>query len=94
MLQATSKRKIPIRRCTGCGEHFPKSELIRILRAKEGDIVLDLTGKLSGRGAYICRRVSCLRKARKGKRIESALSCSIPEQIYERMEKELTEGDV
>ncbi len=91
MQQVTPKRKIPIRRCTGCGEHFPKADLIRILRTKDETIVLDLTGKLSGRGAYICRRPDCFRKARKGRRIESALECSIPESVYADMEKELIE---
>ena len=85
-------RKIPTRRCTGCGEHFPKNTLIRVLRTPEGEIVLDLTGKKSGRGAYVCKSVSCLKKARKSKRIEASLECSIPEEVYERMEEELTVG--
>ena len=84
------ERKIPERRCTGCGNHFPKSTLIRVLRTPEGEIVLDLTGKKSGRGAYICKSLDCLKKARRARRIESSLDCSIPEAVYERMEEELT----
>ncbi len=65
-----------------------------MLRTAEGTIVLDLVGKMSGRGAYICHTVTCLRRARKGRRMESALGCSIPEPIYERMERELMDSDV
>ena len=82
-------RKQPVRRCTGCGEHFPKKELIRVLRTTDGEIVLDLTGKKSGRGAYICKSVACLKKARKAKRLESSLECAIPDEVYEKLEKEL-----
>lgn len=86
-------KKVPTRRCTGCGEHFPKSELIRVLRTPEGEIVIDLKGKMSGRGAYICKNVSCLKKARKARRIEASLECSIPEEVYIRMEEELSVGN-
>lgn len=88
--QTIKERKLPERRCTGCGEHFPKNTLIRILKTPEGEIVLDLTGKRSGRGAYICRNTDCLKKARRARRIEGSLECSIPDEIYARMEEELT----
>ena len=86
------KRKIPERQCLGCNEHKPKLELIRVLRSPEGEISLDLTGKKSGRGAYICKNPACLKKAIKGRRIESALECQIPREVYDRMEEELTVG--
>ena len=85
-------RKTPTRRCTGCGEHFPKNTLIRVLRTPEGEIILDLVGKKSGRGAYICKSSSCLKKARRAKRLEASLECAIPDEVYERMEEELTGG--
>ena len=85
-------RKQPMRRCTGCGEHFPKKELIRVVRTPEGEIVLDEVGKKSGRGAYICKNASCLKKARKARRLESSLECSIPDEVYERLEEELAVG--
>lgn len=85
-------RKIPTRRCTGCGEHFPKNTLIRVLRTPEGEVVLDLTGKKSGRGAYICKSASCLKKARRSKRIETSLGCTVSQELYEKMEEELTVG--
>lgn len=85
-------RKTPTRRCTGCGEHFPKNTLIRVLRTPEGEVILDLTGKKNGRGAYICKSAACLKKARKSKRIESSLECAISDELYERMEEELTVG--
>ncbi len=88
----TVTRKLPERKCTGCQGRFPKPELVRVLRTPEGVIVLDTTGKKSGRGAYICKNSSCLKKARKARRLETALECAIPDEIYERMEEELTVG--
>lgn len=85
-------RKIPTRRCTGCGEHFPKNTLIRVLRTPEGEIILDLTGKKNGRGAYICKNAACLKKARKSRRIESSLDCRISDELYTKMEEEFTVG--
>ena len=87
-----SLKKIPVRRCVGCGEHFPKGELVRVLRTPEGEITLDLTGKKSGRGAYICKKAACLKKARKSRRIETSLECPIPEAVYDRMEEEISHG--
>ena len=89
---ADAVRKIPTRRCTGCGEHFPKNTLIRVLRTPEGEILLDLTGKKNGRGAYICKSASCLKKARKSRRIETSLGVAISEELYEKMEEERTVG--
>lgn len=86
----TVTKKVPTRRCTGCGEHFPKNQLVRVLRTPDGEIVLDDTGKRSGRGAYVCRSAACLKKARKARRLESALECSIPDEIYDRLQEELT----
>lgn len=88
-MTGTTVKKIPTRRCTGCGEHFPKNILIRVLRTPEGEVTLDLTGKKSGRGAYICKNAACLKKARKSKRIEISLECKISDELYSRMEEEL-----
>ena len=92
-MQTIRPRKQPERRCIGCGEHFLKKELIRIVRQPNGEIALDLTGKLSGRGAYVCPRLACLRRARKARRAESALECAIPEEVYDQMEAELDRED-
>jgi hypothetical protein len=89
--QALTPRKIPERRCIGCGERFPKSALIRVVRAPDGTISLDRTGKKSGRGAYLCHNVECLRRARKANRLSQNLECEIPAEIYDKMEAELTE---
>lgn len=86
-------KKIPMRQCLGCNEHKPKNELLRVLRTPEGEIALDFTGKRSGRGAYICKSVSCLKKARKSGRIGRSLGCEIPEGVYDRMEKELSDNE-
>ena len=85
-------KKQPERRCAGCGEHFPKKELIRVVRAPDGNIELDLVGKKSGRGVYVCKKLDCFKKARKARRFETALECLIPEEVYERLTEELTVG--
>lgn len=82
-------KKIPVRQCTGCGEHLPKTELLRVVRTPEGEIVLDRTGKRAGRGVYLCAKSACLKKARKAKRLESALTCLIPDDVYVRLEEEI-----
>lgn len=83
------QKKIPVRMCSGCGEHFPKKDLVRVVRAADGTISVDLTGKKSGRGAYICKSVDCLRKARKARRLERGFACQIPEEVYNRLEEEI-----
>lgn len=82
-------KKIPLRVCTGCGEAKPKKELIRILRTPEGEVVVDATGKKNGRGAYICCRAECFRKARKSKALERSLKVEIPQEMLDTLEKEL-----
>ena len=92
---ANKVKKIPMRQCLGCNEHKPKSELLRIVRppedssSEESSVALDMTGRKSGRGAYICRDVKCLRRVRKSRRIESTLEVSIPESVWDAMEAEL-----
>lgn len=83
-------KRVPMRMCTGCGQMFPKRELVRVVRAADGTVSLDLTGKKSGRGAYLCRNLECFRKARKTRKMERGLAVQIPEQVYDAMEQELT----
>ena len=89
-MQGNKTRKIPERRCLGCGESFPKKELLRIVRMAEGGVELDFTGKKSGRGAYTCKKLSCFKKARKAKRFEFNLETVIPDEVYLALESELT----
>lgn len=84
-------KKVPERQCLGCNEHKPKKELLRVVRTPEGEILLDFTGKKSGRGAYICRDAACLKRARKSKRIDRALDVTVPDEVYDRMEGELSD---
>lgn len=86
------QKKIPMRRCLGCMESKPKKELIRVVRSSEGELSIDFTGKKNGRGAYICKSRECFQKAVKSKRFERAFQCEIPEEIWENLEKELTDG--
>ncbi len=83
------QRKIPLRMCLGCNEMKPKKELLRVVKSPEGDISLDLTGRKSGRGAYICHSLDCLRLARKKRSLERAFSCKIENEVYDAMEGEL-----
>ncbi len=85
------QRKIPLRKCTGCNEMKPKREIVRVVKNKEGEISLDLTGKKAGRGAYICNNAQCLKMARKNRGLERAFSCKIPDEVYDELEKSLTE---
>ena len=87
--QGAPARKIPMRQCLGCNQHKPKKELLRVVRSPEGDVSLDFVGKKSGRGAYICHDVKCLRRVRKSRRLENVLSAPISEEVYNQMEQEL-----
>ncbi len=78
-------KKQPVRMCTACREGKPKKELVRVVKSPEGEISVDLTGKKSGRGAYICPKKECLEKAQKQKSLERAFECSIPPEVYERL---------
>lgn len=84
-------KRIPLRKCTGCGEMKPKKELLRIVRSPEGEIARDTTGRMPGRGAYICPDAACLRTAHKAHRLEKAFAAAVPEEVYLRLEKELSE---
>ncbi|MBR0348958.1 MAG: YlxR family protein [Acutalibacteraceae bacterium] len=83
------KKKIPLRKCTGCGEMKPKKELVRVVKTPEDEVLMDLTGRVNGRGAYICPNAQCLKIARKSKRIERSFQMQIPDEIYDKMEEEL-----
>lgn len=87
------KRKVPLRKCTGCQEMKSKKELIRIVRNDEGEFSLDSTGKKQGRGAYICPDIQCLEKAQKSKGLERSFKTSVPQDVYEELKKELAENN-
>ena len=81
-------KKIPMRQCIGCGEMKSKKEMMRVLKTIEDAIVLDVTGKKNGRGAYLCVSEECLKKARKNKGLERSFKMSIPADVYDALEKE------
>ena len=81
-------KKIPLRQCIGCGEMKGKKEMMRVLKTAEDEICLDITGKKNGRGAYLCKQKDCLQKARKNKGLERSFKMSIPEDVYNMLEKE------
>ena len=80
-------KKIPMRRCTGCGEMKEKKSLIRIVRTPDGTIQIDRTGKLNGRGAYLCDDLACLRAARKRRSLQRSLDTPIPDEIFDELER-------
>ena len=82
-------KKIPQRKCVGCGEMKSKKDLIRVVRSPEGDISLDLTGKKAGRGAYVCPDKECITKAYKGHRLEKALEKQVNDDVYKKLLEEL-----
>ena len=82
-------KKIPLRQCVGCGEMKSKKEMMRVLKTPEDEIVLDLTGKKNGRGAYLCADSECLKKAEKSKGLERSLKTAILKEIYEQLEEEM-----
>lgn len=90
-------KKIPMRKCVGCGEMFPKKELVRVVKTKTGEengqetytVSLDRTGKAAGRGAYICKKAKCLEAAVKAKRLQRAFECQIPEEVFKKMAAEI-----
>ena len=91
-------KKIPMRKCAGCNEMKPKKELVRVVRTPEGEILLDTTGKKSGRGVYVCHNLNCLKAAQKAKRLEHSLSSDefkvvIPQEVYSRLEEELSRDE-
>ena len=86
------QKKIPQRQCMGCRERRAKRELIRVVRTPEGNVNLDFGGKLNGRGAYICPQSQCLKKALRSKALDRSLEVTIPEEVYQRLEKEMEDS--
>ena len=84
-------KKIPLRQCVGCMEMKEKKSMMRVLKTPEGDIVLDVTGKKNGRGAYLCKCMECLKKAQKNKGLERSFKMSLSSEIYTGLEKEFAE---
>lgn len=74
-------KKVPIRKCLGCGEHFEKRNLVRVVKNKEGQVALDKTGRMNGRGAYICNQSSCLESALKKKALQRALETQLTDDV-------------
>jgi uncharacterized protein len=87
------QKRVPMRMCAGCGQMKTKKELVRVVKSPEQEISLDLTGRKPGRGAYVCKNIDCLKAARKARRFEKAFSCKIPEEVYDRMEEEISQNE-
>ena len=81
-------KKIPLRQCVGCNEMKSKKDLLRVLKTAEDEVLLDTTGRLNGRGAYLCKNADCLKRAIKQRGIERSLKMNIDKSVYEKLEKE------
>ena len=79
------QKKIPMRQCMGCRERRAKRELIRVVRCTDGAVQLDFSGKLNGRGAYLCPNAECLKKAVRSKALDRSLEVTIPQEVYDRL---------
>ena len=86
------QKKIPQRQCMGCRERKNKRELLRVVRCTDGSVRLDFSGKLSGRGAYVCPNPECLKKAVRSKALDRSLEVTIPEEVYRQLEKEMEDA--
>ncbi|MGO1579809.1 MAG: RNase P modulator RnpM [Peptoniphilaceae bacterium] len=82
-------KKIPMRKCLGCGESKPKKDLIRVVKNKEEGIFLDLSGRKNGRGAYVCFNEECLEKAIKNKALNRSFQMEISDDTYEELRKSI-----
>ena len=83
------QKKIPQRQCMGCRERKAKRDMIRVVRGTDGTVSLDFGGKMNGRGAYICPDAECLKKALRSKALDRSLEVTIPEDVIERLQKEM-----
>ncbi len=81
------KKKIPLRKCLGCGEQFPKKELVRVVKTKACEVFLDDSNRANGRGAYICRSAECLKTALKRKAIQRSLETALSDEVQAELEK-------
>ena len=88
-----SVKRVPLRKCTGCGEMKPKTALVRVVRSPEGELSIDLTGKKAGRGAYVCTDKARLAASRKARRLERAFACRVPDELYDALEGLATDGN-
>ena len=86
------QKKIPQRQCMGCRERKEKRAMIRVVRTPEGEVTLDFSGKKNGRGAYLCPNPDCLKKAIRAKSLDRSLEVTIPQEVYNRLEKEMEAG--
>ena len=88
------QKKIPQRQCMGCRERKAKKEMIRVVRCTDGTVNLDFSGKMNGRGAYICPNPDCLKKALRSKALDRSLEVTIPAEVIARLEKEMEGANI
>ena len=88
-----AERRVPLRKCIGCGEMKEKRQLLRVVRSKEGEISVDTVGKAPGRGAYLCKSTACFDLARKSRRLERAFSAPVDEAVFDGLKGKIAEAE-
>ena len=83
------EKKVPMRMCVGCREMKPKKELLRVVKAPDGAVSIDVTGRKPGRGAYVCHSADCLKRALKQRQLERAFECALDEEVHDSLLQEL-----
>ncbi len=86
-------KKVPVRQCVGCNGMYDKRSMMRVVKTPEGSMILDMTGRKNGRGAYLCKRMECLQKARKCRGLERSFKTTIPDEVYDSLEREFGESE-
>lgn len=89
----SNTKKVPLRKCVGCGEMKTKKEMVRVIKTAENEFFIDKTGKKNGRGAYICSSDDCLEKAFKSRGLERSFKQKVPSDVYEKLREELKENE-
>ena len=87
-----AQKKIPMRTCIACREEKPKREMLRVVKNAAGEIRLDFSGKLPGRGAYVCGSEACIRKLKKYRLLNKTFSCDVGAEVYDAIEEEFARG--
>ncbi|MCZ8512327.1 YlxR family protein [Paenibacillus filicis] len=82
------QRKIPLRKCVACQQMMPKKELIRVVKTPSDELLIDITGKKAGRGAYLCGKSSCFKLAKKSRAFDRALKITVSPEIYDALERD------
>lgn len=92
-MNETNTKKVPLRKCVITGMQFPKKELLRVVRTKEGNVTVDTTGKVRGHGVYLSKDKEVIEKAKKKHSLDRFLEVTVPDEIYDALLEELASNE-